>query len=88
MSDANLQKGRSAEKAKHVRALADAICAAEPGLNKADCTAIAVGVCMADDLERWLETACQSRLSHWEDRVEDSWDRFMERALDRTRREK
>ncbi len=86
--DANLQEGGMGEKLKNVRALSDAICASEPTLTEADCTALALKVYMAGELERWLETAFQKRLSRWEHRMEDSCGRFMERALDRTRRQR
>jgi hypothetical protein len=86
--DANLQEGRKGEKRSNIEALSNAICAAEPTLTKSDCTAMAVKVYMACELERWLETALQKRSHRWEQRMEDSCDRFMERALERTRRQR
>ncbi len=86
--DPNLQRGRMGEKIQNVQALSNAICAAEPTFTEADCTAIAVRIYMATELERWIEATFRKRTSDWECRMEDSWNRFMERALDRTRRQR
>ncbi len=86
--ETNTTGGELLEKLKRVQTLSNAICDSEPTLTEADCASIAFKVYMASELERWLETTFQESYSRWELRVDDSWDRFMERAIDRTKRQR
>jgi hypothetical protein len=81
-------EGRMGKKIQDVQALSNAICAAKPTLTEADCTAIAVRIYIVSEFERWLKTESRKRMPRWERRIEASWDRCMERALDRKRRQR